>query len=141
MQKVHFMLHPCMIETKAVACFSVSWWSRMVFWDSPLLRRRRRWQAEVVHLAFLPGREDGVDVVDDSWYFWVPTTRSTPEVLEEFLAPALSHAAHESGDEERDRAGVLIMPIFPSAFCSAWSRTEQVLMRMTSASDSSRVTV
>jgi hypothetical protein len=34
-----------------------------------------------------------------------------------------------------------IEPILPSAFCSAWSRTEQVLIRIASASSVVGVTV
>ena len=34
-----------------------------------------------------------------------------------------------------------INPIFPNAFCSAWSRTEHVLIKITSAASSSPVIV
>ena len=125
------------METKAVACRARNACSRIVSCEPALLLRVDDREARIVHPprhAFCS--DQFFDVIRDAMKF----LRADHEIdvrhqLKQFRAARLRHAAKKTEDHVRPalrhRPSI---PILPNAFCSAMSRTLQVLRSTTSAS-------
>src|SRR5581483_8106724 len=104
MQKVQRMLQPCMIETKAVACFGASCWSQMVDCEpgssaiSTIERRRSsiaRRRDDTLAARALPG-EQFLHVIGYTMKFLRAGDEiHVRQVLEQGFAAGLGHAAEK----------------------------------------------
>jgi hypothetical protein len=138
MQKAQSMLQPCWMETKAETCRSSSTWSRMVFCEPASSA-----MSTMVEPMGTPAALRGAEVVEVVGHL-VEFLRADDEVdvgqaVEQGGAAVLRHAAEDAEDEVRllFLAGGEV-PALPMAFCSAASRTLQVLSSMMSQLSSLR---